>query len=191
MPSSNAGWSIGSRRSCGPVCARARSTSPRSRVTTQTTIERWREPPLLDLTQVYLSRDKRGDRTLDDARKLVERLQAEGISPEAAVALGDPFLAGHRLRGATPTRIVSRLGPDFEAGVRNAPVETWIGPVESAFGMHAVWIHARQPSRVPPLAEIRERVVEDWIEEASREALRDHVARRQHEIDVRIIEDSG
>jgi hypothetical protein len=155
------------------------------------TAERWREPPLLDLTHVYLSRDRRGEATRADAEALVARLRAEATGPDEAVALGDPFLSGHRLRGATPTRVVSRLGPEFEAGVREAPVATWIGPIESAFGLHAVWIHERTPSRLPPLAEIRERVLEDWIEEASREALREHVARRREQVELRIVEDAG
>jgi hypothetical protein len=155
----------------------------------EATTERWREPPLLDLTHVYLSRDKRGEDTAEDARRLIEKLRREQIAPEDAPALGDPFLSGHRLRGATPPRIVSRLGPEFEAGVRDAPIQTWVGPIESAFGAHAVWIHARQPSRLPPLEEIRERVVEDWIEAESREALREHVARLRKTVEIRIVDD--
>ena len=155
----------------------------------EATREQWREPPLLDLSHVYLSRDRRGDATRADARALLARLERESPDPETAIALGDPFLAGHRLRGATPNRIIARLGPDFAAGVAEAPSGRWLGPIESAFGQHLVWIHERIPSRVPDLEEIRARVLEDWIEQESRKALREHVEARRQAVRVEIVED--
>ena len=155
----------------------------------EATQERWREPALLDLTHVYLSRDKRGDATVDDARALLTRLEVGTIEPDPGVALGDPFLAGHRLRGATPNRIVARLGPHFANGVAEAPTGVWVGPIESAFGQHLVWIHDRVESRIPSLEEIRSRVVEDWIEQESRVALRKHVERRKLVVRIEILED--
>jgi hypothetical protein len=155
------------------------------------TAERWREPALLDLTHVYLSRDKRGDAVAQDAIALQAEIETAGVDPEAAVALGDPFLAGHRLRGASPTRISARLGPDFAAGVEAAPTETWVGPIESAFGQHVVWIHARQPSRIPELSAIRKRVVEDWIEIETRKALQAQIERRREVVEVRILADEA
>jgi hypothetical protein len=149
--------------------------------------ERWREPALLDLSHVYLSRDKRGDRVGADAEELLLRTESEKRSVDEAVRAGDPFLAGHRLRGASPTRIVARLGPSFAQGVEDAPVERWVGPIESAFGLHLVWIHERKPSRIPELATIEKRVFEDWIELKSREALRTHIERRRALVDVRIV----
>ncbi len=155
------------------------------------TAERWREPAMLDLTHVYFSRDKRGAAALDDARGVRARLIKDPLPAEDALSLGDPFLAGHRLRGATPNRIVARLGPDFAAGVEDAPTQEWIGPIASAFGMHVVWIHDRVESRIPELSEVRARVSEDWIEAESRKALREQVARRRTQVDLRIIEDGA
>lgn len=153
--------------------------------------ERWREPVRLDLVHVYLSRDRRGEARGADAAALLARLRAEQVAPEAATRLGDPFLAGHRLEAATPDRLVARLGPDFAEGVADAPVQRWIGPVESAFGTHLVWIDARAESHVPPFEAIRERVANDWIEAESREALRRHVERHRALVEVRIVDDRG
>lgn len=155
------------------------------------TRERWREPALLDLTHVYLSRDRRGDTTRADASALLSRLEDGPIGPDQGVALGDPFLAGHRLRGATPNRIVARLGPIFADGVAHAAAGRWIGPVESAFGQHLVWIHERVESRIPNLEEIRSRVVEDWIEQETRVALRKHVEGRKLVVRIQILEDTN
>ncbi|CAN0488304.1 unnamed protein product, partial [Discosporangium mesarthrocarpum] len=121
----------------------------------------------------------------------LERVRRESLASDAAIALGDPFLAGHRLRGASPNRIVARLGPSFADGVAEAPTQTWVGPVESAFGQHLVWIHDRIESRIPPLDEIRTRVLEDWIEKESRRVLREHIDARRRQVEVRILEDPG
>lgn len=153
--------------------------------------ERWREPVLLDFTHVYLSRDRRRERAEADARALLARLERERLSPDAAVALGDPFLGGHMLRGATPTRIASRLGPDFAEALADAQPERWLGPIESAFGPHLVWIERRVESRIPPFAEIRQRILDDWLEERTREALREEVTRLRAGVEVRWIEDMG
>ncbi len=151
--------------------------------------ERWREPTILDLTHVYLSRDKRGERADADAEALRPRLERESIAAEAATLLGDPFLGGHTLRGATPTRIAARLGPGFADAIADAQPERWIGPVESAFGPHLVWIERRVESRIPTLEEIRSRVLDDWLEQRTREALRDEAARLRTQVEVRRVDD--
>ncbi len=155
----------------------------------ENTAPRWAEPTLLDLTHVYFSRDERGDRAEIEAAALLAELTDRGIEPEAAVALADPFLSGHRLRSATPNRIVGRFGPAFAADVEHEPALRWVGPVESAFGAHLVWIHERIESRIPAFDEVRRRVFEDWIQKETRRALRDQIERRRRIVEVRVIED--
>lgn len=151
--------------------------------------ERWREPVLLDLTHVYLSRDRRGAQADRDAAMLRSKLERETVAPEAAVSLGDPFLGGHTLRGASPVRIASRLGPAFADALKDAEAGRWIGPVESAFGPHLVWIEHRVESRIPPFEEVRQRVLDDWLEERTREALRAEATRLRAGVEVRWVED--
>jgi hypothetical protein len=153
--------------------------------------ERWREPVLLDLTHVYLSRDRRGEKADADAAALRARLERESVAAADAVALGDPFLGGHTLRGATPTRIAARLGPDFADAIADGLPDRWLGPIESAFGPHLVWIERRSESRIPPFEEIRARVLDDWLEQRTREALREEAARLRAEVEVRWIDDAG
>lgn len=155
----------------------------------ENTTPRWREPALLDLTHVYFSRDKRGDRAAIDAAARLSELAAQSIEPEAAVELGDPFLSGHRVSGATPNRIMARFGPAFAAQIEHEPTHRWVGPVESAFGAHLVWIHERIESRIPTFDAIRKRVLEDWIEKETRRALRAQIERRRQIVEIRVIED--
>lgn len=175
------------------IRAGVRSRNPdetRLRAHYQKTAQRWRVPALLDLTHVYFSRDKRGDKAEADAAKLLSDLSRMGLEPELAVALADPFLSGHRLQAATPNRIVARFGPSFATSVEHLPALRWAGPIESAFGTHLVWIHERIESRIPAFDEVRKRVLEDWVTEQTRTALRTQIERRRRIVEVRIIEDS-
>ena len=54
-----------------------------------------------------------------------------------------------------------------------------------------MWIHERIESRIPELSEIRPRVLEDWIEQESRKALREHIEARRQAVQVEILDDSG
>jgi hypothetical protein len=155
----------------------------------ESTAPRWREPAVLDFSHVYFSRDKRGERAKRDAVRALPDLAEQGLEPHAAVALADPFLSGHRVPGATPNRIVARFGPVFAAQLEDAPTQSWVGPIESAFGAHLVWIHDRIESRIPGFDAIRNRVHEDWIAEETRKALRVQIERRRQIVEVRVIED--
>src|SRR5437773_8464741 len=68
-----------------------------------------------------------------------------------------------------------------------APLRTWVGPVRSSYGLHLVWVHAREPGRTPALAEVRGRVVRRWLRERSeqreREAMEEMRARYVVEVD--------
>ncbi len=176
------------------ITAGVRARSPdeaRLRLHYQKNADRWRTPLRLDLSHVYLSRDRRGQATGSDATALLRVLVDEALLPEAGIRLGDPFLSGHRLSGATRARIVARLGPDFANRVATAPSRRWFGPVESAFGSHLVWIHERLESELPKFEEVRTRVLEDWFDAEARIALRDELERHRRRVEIRILEDAS
>jgi parvulin-like peptidyl-prolyl isomerase len=45
------------------------------------------------------------------------------------------------------------------------PEGTWSDPIESAYGLHLVWVRERTPSAVPPLSAVRNRVVHGLLQE--------------------------
>ncbi len=151
----------------------------------------WHTPVLLDLSHVFLSRDRRGATAREDAAALFEILVEGRLSVEQSIERGDPFLSGHRIRAATLARITSRLGPEFASAIAEAESGQWIGPVDSAFGSHLVWVHERIDARVPAYDEIRARVLEDWYEGETQRAMRQEIQRHRENVEVRIIEDSA
>jgi hypothetical protein len=84
------------------------------------------------------------------------RLQVEKADP---VSVSDLFMFGNYFDNRNEAEIARMLGPDFAETLSNLPVNEWQGPVESAYGLHLVFIHERSTPRIPPLTEIRDRVL--------------------------------
>ena len=123
------------------------------------------DPPVLSFEQRLFSSDRRGEAALGDARRALGQLTAGKTAPAATV--GDPSLLPPGMTNATPRDIANTFGEAFAAEVEDAPLERWLGPVQSPFGVHVVRLSSRTAGRLPPLAEIRPVVLREW--QASRQ----------------------
>jgi hypothetical protein len=95
-----------------------------------------------------------------DAEALLERLRTGGLEPAGAVAEGDAFLLGHHLPARTAGQLERFFGAAFARSVAELPVGEWCGPVESAYGLHLVWVHERMAPRPAELDAVRQRILE-------------------------------
>ncbi len=86
-----------------------------------------------------------------------------------AVREGESFPVPSHLVGQSPAQIAKVFGPEFAAAIDRAQSRTWIGPVASAYGMHLVWIDARETSTTPSFDDVRDRVRERWQDEQRRQ----------------------
>ena len=117
-------------------------------------------PASFDFQQVFFSSDRRGEQALAEARRVAQELAGAGNG--VAAPEGDPSLLPAQMSGVTPREVANVFGEAFSAEIENAPVGSWIGPVESPFGAHVVLVSAREEGRLPPLAEIRPAVLREW-----------------------------
>ncbi|MBP6381433.1 MAG: peptidyl-prolyl cis-trans isomerase [Pseudomonadales bacterium] len=130
---------------------------------------RWR------ITQVYFSADRRKDRAPADARAALQQLQREALAPEAALALGDPFLGGHQLPLLNALQLAGQFGEDFARALGACATGTWCGPIASSYGEHLVRVEEAEPGRMPGLDEpdVRRRLESDVARERARRTLAD------------------
>jgi hypothetical protein len=112
--------------------------------------DRFLSPGWVHLTHVYLPRERSGEA---DA--------IEAVLPDSPVArapsLGAPFLLGHELR-ASPERLSTLFGPGFGEAVAALAPGRWSQAIPSSYGLHWVYVHAREPAGPRPLHEVRERI---------------------------------
>ena len=138
--------------------------------------ERYRRPPLVKLTQVFLSRDRRGQQLADDAARLLATLVREAVPRDAAAERGDPSLIPSDLPLSSERALAARLGPDFAAAALELEPAGWRGPIRSSYGLHLVWVERQIEARDPDVAEARRELLATWRVEREREALRNALA---------------
>jgi hypothetical protein len=126
--------------------------------------------PRLTMRQVYFSRDRRGADTERDALQLLQRISTDGPAGDFD-QFGDPLPLPHLLRNARESEIARLFGTQFTDGLKGLEAGRWMGPVESGFGLHLVFIEAREAGRTPELQEVREAVQREWLSQRRREAV--------------------
>ena len=112
-------------------------------------------------SHVFLSRERRGDSLDGDAAELLAKLQAtDGFVNPAQ--FGDPSLLPHYQESLHESEIANLFGRGFGGKLLAVDTGLWVGPIESAYGLHLVWLHEKTEGRMPTLHEVREAVWRDW-----------------------------
>jgi len=129
----------------------------------------FRVPPRVSFQQIYFSRDRRGEQVASDAISLLARLSAAGSAIDPLDA-GDSLMLPGSFDDIFENDVARHFGTEFAAALVDVPVGRWSGPLESAYGLHLVWIRERHPSVLPPLQKVRARVERDWESVRRKEA---------------------
>ena len=135
------------------------------------------EPARVRFSQVFVSRELRGDGSDAVAEKLRADLVARSATPEQAAETGDAFPAGFDFDLLSERELVRYFGPDFAAAVMTLPEGSWSQPLTSTYGVHLVWVREQVPTQHVTLDAVRERVRYAFDQE-----------RQQHANDARFAE---
>jgi hypothetical protein len=127
----------------------------------------YRIPEAVAFRQIYFSRSSRGDRVDADAQAMLIRLRT-GSATDAD--RGDPSMLPDAPEPRSRAEIEKDFGPEFSSAVFALPIGGWEGPVQSTIGLHLVQVTEHVPARMPALAELRQRVRGDMMEERQQKA---------------------
>lgn len=121
---------------------------------------RYAADPAYSFDQRYHGDDEAG------ARAAIAALNAGQSPPVLRIPL--PAAMGN----TAASDIAREFGDNFAESLRSLPTAQWSGPIRSGYGWHAVRVRSVDVAATPPLAEIRQRVTNDWRAEtrAKREA---------------------
>lgn len=142
--------------------------------------DRYATPARLALRHVYFSQDRIGVSPEVAANEALAKLKAG--QPTG----GDPALLPLVYADISVADIARDYGSAFTKAALEAPVQTWVGPVASPYGVHLVRIEARRAPETPPLALIRDDVRTAWMAErrqANNRAFRDDL-RKAYEVEI-------
>lgn len=112
--------------------------------------------------QVYFSPEKRGAATETDASAALAKLADLGANADTS-RLGDPSLLPSEIPLSSRSAIARQFGEVFAQGVFDLETGKWAGPVESAYGLHLVFVEEREPAYLPPLDDVRAAVERELV----------------------------
>jgi len=95
----------------------------------------------------------------------VEAARAAALRGSNPALLGQPTMLPPDAKNARLDLVARDFGLAFAAEIEKLPLDTWAGPVASAFGQHLVRVRSRTAARLPPLAEVRTAVAREWENE--------------------------
>ncbi len=142
--------------------------------------EAFRLEPRVAFRQVYLSRDRRGERVQADAEKLLASLREEDADLDPKT-LGDPLPLPAESDALSKSEVARLFGESFATSLFELAPGRWEGPVASAYGLHLVFVGERVEGRDPALDEVRDAVEREWLADQRRRAREDsYLALREH-----------
>ena len=135
-------------------------------------VDRFRDPPRVSFTHVYVSLERRGTAADATARQLLDTLQRNRVDPRDGPALGDPFIHGPHVPSASQSELERIFGPEFAAAMATVPPHVWTGPLRSSNGLHLDWLGERTPAQTRPLDAVRNQVLHALLNARSAERFR-------------------
>jgi len=130
----------------------------------------YRLGPVISLRHIYFSPDRRGESTGQDAQAVLQRIINDGPDGQWE-QLGDPLPLPAELSAVSESEIAKLFGNDFASAIAMVEPGKWSGPVKSGFGLHLVFVIAREEGRTPGLEEVRSTVQRDWFSQRRSEAV--------------------
>ena len=130
--------------------------------------QRYRKPAEATFTHVFFST---AQRTPEEARALAEQqlseLNNQSIPFHRATAFGERFLYHRNYVKKEADHIASHFGEPMQRAIfALSPNDSqWQGPYQSPYGFHLVLLTQNTPAAIPPLADIKDRVLQDSYRE--------------------------
>lgn len=118
-------------------------------------------------SHIYLSPEQHGDNL---SAKATEILSLVKQPSQDWKSLGDPFMMKREFKNLTKIDTKRLFGSNFSKSLRELKGNIWLGPIESAFGIHLVRLDNFTPSITPNFDDVRRQVETAWQEEAQRSA---------------------
>jgi hypothetical protein len=116
--------------------------------------ETYRLPLRMSFRHRYFSSDKRPTAKADAAAAIADE-----------TVIGDPFMLQRSYAERSMRQISDLFGKPFADALAEVSPGSWSGPIQSAYGWHAVKVEARIESVIPAYEDVANRVLADWQRE--------------------------
>ena len=131
--------------------------------------EHYAEPARVTVRHLYYSPDAAGSDTAESRAAVALTALRENPDGESRDT-GDPFPGQDRYVDIDLTGLTRAFGhSELSSAVFEMPPGAWRGPLRSGYGWHLVYVERIDPGRGRALAEVREQVRADFLDEQRQE----------------------
>jgi len=116
--------------------------------------------PQVTFTHVFFNAANRG---IEGAEQAAQSFINEGVDPSKATMRGDLSILETGCAQCSVREIRDRFGMDFADALEDLSPGSWYGPVKSAYGIHAVYVHDRLEATLPDFNDIIDQVSADLM----------------------------
>ena len=144
--------------------------------------DKFRTEPAVAFRQVFLNSSLRRAETARDAKLLLARLSAAGPAADIKT-LGDPLMLPGEMPLSSRSEVGRLFGNGFADEVLKVTPGRWSGPLESAYGLHLVFVGERAEGRLPSFAQLRPLVQREVLSERQTrdlDSMYDQLLKRYH-----------
>jgi hypothetical protein len=131
--------------------------------------ELFRSEPIFSFRQIYFNPQLHSENTDRDVAHVLDGLRRPS-SRGNAIRLGDPFLLAENFENVSLSDVKRTFGEPFASAISALPAGIWRGPIQSGYGVHLVFVVKRTNSHLPSLAEVRDQVRREWLNQQRKEA---------------------
>ena len=127
-------------------------------------------PSRYSFRHIYFSPDKRGQNAQGDAANALPKIAGQPGNSALALSLGDRFMFQDYYGDRAPDAIAKEFGPPFAVALEKLKPGAWVGPIESGYGWHLVYVDTVIPGRIPAFEEMEPDVKTSWLAEQKQQA---------------------
>jgi hypothetical protein len=129
-------------------------------------LDQYAPPPLVTFHHLFFALDKRGPDAQAQAQAALSGLTDKNGGE------GDAFMFKNAYSEQSRDQVARVFGSTFAISLFKQTPGRWVGPVESGFGWHLVWIDALAQPPAPPFETVASQVKSDWLSEQRSESKR-------------------
>lgn len=112
---------------------------------------------------LFFSTAKRGASAKLDAQSFLTQLPTMDLAAAEVYKSGDPFLKLYHFKQVDKQQVRNDFGKRFAQQLAEVEANgSWVGPLESRFGFHLVYVESKGGGTLPKLYDIRHKVYAAW-----------------------------
>jgi len=132
-------------------------------------IEKYTTPENITLTQLFVNPKIHGDLLENEVNTRLSKLNGMDPSSPKLSSYGDQFSLQTYFPDKTQLELAKLFGTEFAISVFEQDTDNWVGPVNSQYGTHLVYVTHKNPPVIPEFETVQEMVTEDLQRERQKE----------------------